>query len=53
MDKAAKAANPFDFISESWLRELDLNQRPSGYETGGRFPWSANAHVMALDSLNS
>ncbi len=32
MEKAAEAAYPFDFIYKSWLRELDLNQRPSGYE---------------------
>jgi hypothetical protein len=32
MEKAAEAAYPFDFILKSWLRELDLNQRPSGYE---------------------
>jgi len=32
MEKAAEAAYPFDFIYKSWLRELDLNQRPQGYE---------------------
>ena len=27
-----RLANPQDFKKKNWLRESDLNQRPSGYE---------------------